>query len=884
MSRLLAALCALTVWAAFAAASVENRPFTVNLMMQTEGVAEALFEPHGQRLLIERTAAYEASQTFAGERAWSRERATLLSVDLGGRAGVQSISPNEKEHIWLGSYSPSGARAAIGWFDGDAAKSGVYDFATGTLRKFDFLISNGTCAFDCPYWLSEDEFIHYTLSADEQKKQMSDLIYTDELASRWARQTWKGDRAAVKVLGSGRYQSKALEEGGTLLRVDTRTGQAAPLAQGIFGVGGLELAPDRRRFAVIRETGTLPSAGSEVKAIAGSDKILELAVYDFTRSGAKVLPCPQCNITRGSLRWSPGGGKLFFGARVTQGGKQTHEHYIYDFRRARLERFAPQFKPGTVKFETVDDLMEASFVTPFLWMDENTPAVRISSTIKRHDWYAAPPGRTPVKLTEGLNPSQDKKKLEDYVTARDGHMFIMADGEMWQLSADGKRQNLTQSIDEAVSPWCSVISYWREAGARPVCSGLRTDTVVRPIDEQALEQGWLALRTLKDAKDKVPTGDLLFLNIKTGETARLNKPDPHAELVTVSAVAKSALFRRKGEDGDRMLLTGVSGNKQELLHFNRHLAGVAGGSPIMLTRREAGDDEDRIDWLLLPPGHKQGDRHPLLVYFYPDTKYSKEWRSDDLRAVSFLNQHIPAARGYAVLLASMRISTMEERGNPMLEMHEQLVRAAENVVKEGYADSQRWALMGHSYGGYGTNSVITQTNRFKAAVAMAGPVNLTSSYAIGMSTVKVTAVASELAFGAMWSEGGQGRMGVPPWKDPPRYIKNSPLFSADKIQTPLMLVHGDYDFVNVNEAEQMFNALQRQGKDAQLLRYWGEGHIISSPANIRDLWERIFAWFDDHMDIARDANGNILYADHQVKSRAGAPTLKPEDFARFDRL
>ena len=128
---------------------------------------------------------------------------------------------------------------------------------------------------------------------------------------------------------------------------------------------------------------------------------------------------------------------------------------------------------------------------------------------------------------------------------------------------------------------------------------------------------------------------------------------------------------------------------------------------------------------------------------------------------------------------------------------------------------------------------------------MAGLANLTSGYGIGMNTDKTHAVPEGLNFGALWSEGGQGRMGVPPWRDPQRYIDNSPLFQADRITTPLMLVHGDLDFVNVNEAEQLFAALHRQGKDVQLVRYWGEGHTYQSPGNIIDMWERIFAFLEE---------------------------------------
>src|SRR3546814_4143321 len=94
-------------------------------------------------------------------------------------------------------------------------------------------------------------------------------------------------------------------------------------------------------------------------------------------------------------------------------------------------------------------------------------------------------------------------------------------------------------------------------------------------------------------------------------------------------------------------------------------------------------------------------------------------------------------------------------------------------------------------------------------------------------------------------------MGVPPWRDPQRYIDNSPLFWAHQIETPLLLIHGDLDFVNVNEAEQLFAALHRQGKDVQLVRYWGEGHTYLSPGNIIDMWDRIFAFLAECLGTER---------------------------------
>jgi dipeptidyl aminopeptidase/acylaminoacyl peptidase len=91
-------------------------------------------------------------------------------------------------------------------------------------------------------------------------------------------------------------------------------------------------------------------------------------------------------------------------------------------------------------------------------------------------------------------------------------------------------------------------------------------------------------------------------------------------------------------------------------------------------------------------------------------------------------------------------------------------------------------------------------------------------------------------------EVGQGLMARPPWEDAARYVRNSPLFYADRVQTPLMIIQGDMDYVSLQQGEEFFTALYRQGKRAAFVRYWGEGHVLESPANIRDMWQRILAW------------------------------------------
>jgi dipeptidyl aminopeptidase/acylaminoacyl peptidase len=97
------------------------------------------------------------------------------------------------------------------------------------------------------------------------------------------------------------------------------------------------------------------------------------------------------------------------------------------------------------------------------------------------------------------------------------------------------------------------------------------------------------------------------------------------------------------------------------------------------------------------------------------------------------------------------------------------------------------------------------------------------------------------------AEQGQFRMGGPPWSDSERFIRNSPVFSANRITTPLMIIAGDVDSISTTQSEEMFTALNRQRKRCEFVRYLGEQHGIDSPANILDVWQRVFAWLDTYV-------------------------------------
>ena len=135
-------------------------------------------------------------------------------------------------------------------------------------------------------------------------------------------------------------------------------------------------------------------------------------------------------------------------------------------------------------------------------------------------------------------------------------------------------------------------------------------------------------------------------------------------------------------------------------------------------------------------------------------------------------------------------------------------------------------------------------------MALAGSANMVDEWGGYPEIVRYMPRTVLDGIGMAWAEGEQAGMGGPPWSRPTRYVAMSPIFHADRIQTPLLIIQGDLDAVDMEQGEEMFSALYRQGKRAEFVRYWGESPIIASPANIRDMWGRIFAWFDRYPGVA----------------------------------
>jgi dipeptidyl aminopeptidase/acylaminoacyl peptidase len=250
--------------------------------------------------------------------------------------------------------------------------------------------------------------------------------------------------------------------------------------------------------------------------------------------------------------------------------------------------------------------------------------------------------------------------------------------------------------------------------------------------------------------------------------------------------------------------------------------------------------------------------------------------------VRFDDFQLLAAKGYAVACPEMPIPPLGRAADWRTELPKGVFGAIDKLVDLGIADPKRVAVMGHSFGGFAVLSLISLTNRFQAAVALAPISDFLSEYG-SFTGLRYFDGAQERMYGPVNAELWQWSLGSTPWDDMQEYIHNSPVTYLNRVQTPTMLVHGDLDNLSIQQSEEFFTGLYRLGKRAEFVRYWGEAHAIGSPSNIRDLWKRIYAWFDEFCDISRDDSANLVFDGDHVKSRNGAPPLKPEDFARFDQ-
>ena len=245
-------------------------------------------------------------------------------------------------------------------------------------------------------------------------------------------------------------------------------------------------------------------------------------------------------------------------------------------------------------------------------------------------------------------------------------------------------------------------------------------------------------------------------------------------------------------------------------------------------------------WYILPVGPKDGDKAPLALnihggphaaWGYSTKSMWHEWQFHAARgyAVFYCNPHGSGGYGEAFerkLHAAWGPVAMDD-----------IMAGVDALLTLGFADAERMAITGGSYGGYMTAWIISHSDRFKAAVSQRGVYNISSFY--GTSDVPLLM---------------SNEFDAEPWDDHDVYWDNSPLKYAARITTPLLLIHSENDFrVPIEQAEQLF-AWVRRATDTpvKMLRYPREGHELSrsgEPGHRVSRLIEMIQWFDNYVGV-----------------------------------
>jgi len=240
--------------------------------------------------------------------------------------------------------------------------------------------------------------------------------------------------------------------------------------------------------------------------------------------------------------------------------------------------------------------------------------------------------------------------------------------------------------------------------------------------------------------------------------------------------------------------------------------------------------------LYKPDDFDPSRKYPMMVYFYERNSDGLHRYTVPAAGSSSINRSFYVSRGYLFFVPDIPY----ELGHPGESAADAVIPGVLSILDSGFVDRDRIGVQGHSWGGYQISWIITRSNLFAAAEAGAPVVNMTSAYGgIRWGTGMVRQFQYEQT---------QSRIGGTLWDRPLEYLDNSPLFQADKIQTPLLMMHNDQDTaVPWYQGIEMFVAMRRLGKPTWLLNYNGEPHGLRREANRRDFAIRMQQFFDHYL-------------------------------------
>ena len=413
------------------------------------------------------------------------------------------------------------------------------------------------------------------------------------------------------------------------------------------------------------------------------------------------------------------------------------------------------------------------------------------------------PAAAATTATAGGKEEEEAESFTPGAFSRDNTRIVLTSRKGWYVASvqTGARERVftLDEKNEDANPRASVLGWTPDSRALLVQYGERSrwDRGVMRLDLQSKQLAPL----VRDAN--------LYQNIRyshDGSTVvySMSDGDHPAELYVADAS-----FR----------------NARKLTDLNPWIASKALPRSELVSYRDA-DGKVLYGVLRYPVNYQKGQKYPTIFEIY-ETFFDNGFNG----RAAFLANH-----GYAVFHPSVNLMV----GRPGESWAKGVTAAANRLIDMGIADPDRLGVHGTSYGGYATVLLLTETDRFKAAINISGKVNMVSFYTdsprLGVRNTHAP-------------EKSQDRIGGTLWEYPERYLDHSAIMRADRIKTPLLNITGDQDpNVPASQSREIYYALRRLGREVEWVRYVDGGHRPpNSVSESIDFENRILSWYDKYL-------------------------------------
>lgn len=779
LSSLVAALCL-----AANAMPVCARPFTVEDLLAAEEFGQMAFTPDGRRLVFERQVPFKEAGPFEYDAYPPLRRSRIYVADVGSSAPPRLLlTPGPGEGHTAGPISPSGRYMAVLRLKGRDWEAGVVTLASGEVRWLGVIPELAQLG-QTVAWRSDHELVIAARSSIPLRLRAGWQAH-ETLQAQWAAAA-RGELALTEVSSLGAYAGQTAPTGALVL-IDAPSGRTRTLIKGDFY--DLQVSPDGREVAAMANLEAVtPDPAPRVVATPNRRRNLFLVNLD---KGTVSTPCADCDLSPHLMAWSPNALEvLVHGRRQGQAWSQ-----------ARLMRLTPN-SAGPVASGDLELALgrtsEGHVIPRASWLG-GAPIALMARGGGRADWYQLN-ADGPLNLTAAMPGPPGARLL-----ANDGQaIFAASAGAVWRVTPSG-----AALLASSAAP----------LGVQGLSLSSRERQNVAP------SIGWFRARH----------GERPALASTGGQVAPLTS-DGRA-IQTIAQASASASIVANAGGGLDLLLT--ASERRTLMSLNRDFSAIDFAS-VREIRGKAPSGDPLTHYLLLPP-KPRSTLPPLIVVPYPGLDAYPPPRPYGGGTGRFpTNAELMAAAGYAVLVPALPRPKKIEPGEGLADQILEAVDLA--AAQAGGFDPAHPILWGQSFGGYTVLMAATQSDRFAAVIASAAPSNLSSVRGVFDPHGEARPQDGLSAFPLGWSEDGQAGLGASPWEAPDLYVRNSPVFQAGHIASPVLLIHGDIDFVRLSQAQEMFSALARQAKDVTLITAHGEGHIIATPGNLREIYSRAFRW------------------------------------------